>query len=190
MSSQLIGSSLVQKQTNSHCWCRPSLSQTQTQCLTFFFFFFCSYPQKQSRRISAWLCSRGKDAYFSFTIFLSRIRAGLRPAAVKYQVQAACGCLGRCRFKQAHTHTHTHTQQNCTTHLRRFACHTDLFKHSDVFHFAGLQFRMYYTDRHTANPQHCLSVSLSVSSLLVLIQFIIFSPPHTISVIPPKLPLF
>lgn len=92
----------------------PSLPFTNTNTMPrlFFFFFFCSYPQKQSRRISAWLCSRGKVAYFSFTIFLSRIPAGLRPAAVKYQVQAACGCLGRCRFKQAHTHTHSKTAQH------------------------------------------------------------------------------
>ncbi len=75
---------------------------------------------------------------------------------------------------QTHTHMCAHAEKNCTTHLRRFACHTDLFKHSDVFHFAGLEFRMYHTDRHTAYPEYCLSVSHSVSSLLPLILFIIF----------------
>lgn len=49
---------------------------------------------------------------------------------------------------------------------------------------------MYHTDRHTAYPEYCLSVSHSVSSLLPLILFIFFSPLHTIGVIPPKLPLF
>ena len=147
----------------------------------------CSYPPPRSNHTESHrgFARRQRDAHFLFTICFSWIRAERCPAAVNYRVQAACGCLGRCRFKHAHMHV-SGEEKNST---RRFACHTDLFKHSDVSHFAGLGFRMYHRDRHTA---------YRVLFICALFTFPFadsnsvyhFSPLHTIGVIPPKLPLF
>lgn len=77
MSSQLIGSSLAQKHTNSHCWCRPSLSQTQTQCLAFFFFFFFAHILRSNRAESQrGFAAEGKTHTFHLQFSLAGYRQG------------------------------------------------------------------------------------------------------------------
>lgn len=153
----------------------PSLPFTNTNTMPRLFFFFFLLISSEAIAPNLSVALQPRESRILFIYNFPQPDTGRASTCCREISGTSCMWLpGKVSLQ---TGTHTHTQQNCTTHLRRFACHTDLFKHSDVFHFAGLQFRMYYTDRHTANPQHCLSASHSVSSLLLLIQFIIFFSP-------------
>lgn len=132
---------------------------------------YCSHPPRRNQwhRISGCLCSRGKDAHF-FILQFAVAGYGQSVALLPWNTVSGTSCM----WLPGKASLHTHAKKSCTSHLRRFACRTDLFKHSNVFHFAGLEFRMHRTDRHAAYPEYCLSVSHSVSSSPPLILFRIF----------------
>lgn len=162
----------------------PSLSHTHTHtytnevtniCLPFF--FFCSCPPHRGNHTASLLgfAAEGRDAHFLIYNLLE-VETGKRIALLSWLISyglraAVCRC---CLTRHMCTDAGTCMEKDCTAHLKRFAPHTDLFKRSDVFHFSGLEFRMYHTRRRAAHTDYCLSASHSVSSLLPLILFIIF----------------
>lgn len=134
---------------------------------------FCSYPPCRSNHAESQrgFAAKGKMHTFYLQFALAGYGQSIAqpPCIIRYKLHVAAW-----EGVASNTHIGTHGKKNCTTHLRRFACHTDLLKHSDAFHFAGFGFRMYHADRHTAYPEYCLSVSHSVSFLVSLILFIVF----------------